>query len=234
MDHRDGGAVEMRGKKAWTWYIGVGMDTRSHTTRLTLLSRVRDPRDAAAWREFEETYREMLLRFCLSQGVQHADGEDAVQRVFMSLSRTLPGFTYDPARGRFRDYLFRSVRNAISGMRAKRRPIVGAGSLEEDGERGDGIVEGAAGTEPSPAEAAAWEKEWIAHHYRRALARVRDQFDARSVEVFERNIGGVSVQLLGQEFGMSEDAIYKLRTRIRARMQELVEEQIVEEDTVQE
>lgn len=191
---------------------------------MTLLSRVRDTADAAAWREFEDTYREMLVRFCLSQGVQHADAEDAVQVVFTSLSKTLPGFVYDPARGRFRDYLFRATRNAVGGILGKKRPMTGADGLSEG--EGDGR------SSPSQAETAAWEREWVAHHYRRALARVRAQCEARSVEVFERNIAGVSVALLAQEYGMTEEAVYKVRQRVRARMQEFIEEQVRDEDRI--
>ena len=205
------------------------MATPANPTRLSLLSRVRDPSDVAAWREFEDTYREMLVRFCLSQGSQHADAEDAVQTVFVNLSRALPGFVYDSSKGRFRDYLFRSVRNAICGMHTKWRPMTGLGPL--DGEDESRIGADPAGDEPSPMEAAAWEKEWVAHHYRRALARVREQFEARSVEVFERNVSGVSVALLAQEYGMTDEAVYKLRMRIRERMQELVQEQVREEDS---
>lgn len=200
------------------------VEARATQTRLTLLSRVRDTADVAAWREFEDTYREMLVRFCLSQGVQHADAEDAVQSVFASLSKALPGFVYDPARGRFRDYLFRATRNAVGGILGKKRPMTGVDGLSEG--ESDGR------SSPSPAEAMAWEKEWVAHHYRRALARVRAQCEARSVEVFERNVAGVSVALLAQEYGMSEEAVYKVRQRVRAKMQELIEEQVRDEDRV--
>ncbi|MFO0830853.1 MAG: sigma-70 family RNA polymerase sigma factor [Phycisphaerales bacterium] len=206
------------------------MSPGANETRLTLLSRVRDPSDTAAWREFEDMYREMLVRFCLSQAVQHADAEDAVQQVFTNLSRTLPGFVYDPQRGRFRDYLFRATRNAITALRSRKRPITGLMPLSQDESRVG--WEPDTGDQPSPAESAAWEKEWVAHHYRRALTKVRAQFEPRSVEVFERNVAGVSVALLAQEFGMTEEAVYKVRQRVRARMQELIEEQVRDEDRV--
>ena len=97
-------------------------------THPSLLSRVRNPSDVAAWRQFEALYRELLVRFCRRRGLQLADAEDVVQVVLTNLSKSLPGFVYDPARGRFRDYLFRCARNAISQWAG--RPRLHAGALD--------------------------------------------------------------------------------------------------------
>lgn len=193
------------------------------TTRGSLLSRVRDPADQAAWRDFEARYRELLIRFCRARGLQHADAEDLVQVVFTNLSRSLPAFRYDPAKGRFRDYLFRCARNAISEWAA--RPKIAGGAL-------DPLVERVAADEPSPAEAADWEREWVAHHYRLAMETVRRTFEARSVEIFDRSVAGEGVASLAASFGMSEQAVHKVRQRIKARMEDLIAEQIREEESI--
>lgn len=197
------------------------------TTSASLLSRVRNADDHVAWREFEEHYRELLLRFCRKRGLQHADAEDVVQTVFVNLAKTLPQFVYDPQRGRFRDYLYRCTRNALA--RWGRRPIDRPGALDTDGT--DWLADPADQAADCTA-AAAWQDEWVAHHYRLALHTVRAQFDARSVELFERNVSGESIAILAQAYSISEDAIYKSRQRIRTRLQELIAEQVREEDRV--
>ena len=45
-------------------------------TRASLLIRVRDPADQAAWQEFVEIYRPIILRLACQKGMQEADAED--------------------------------------------------------------------------------------------------------------------------------------------------------------
>jgi len=181
-----------------------------------------------AWRDFEDRYREMMLRFCRRRGLQHFDAEDVVQRVMADLLKSLPQFVYDRQRGRFRDYLYRCVRNALANwaQQATRRPeqlrsgMVHA--LEEDSR------DGRAGRDDE----IAWEEEWVAHHYRVAMDTIRQTFEPRSVEIFDRSIAGAAIPELAAVFTMTEDAVRKVRERIRDRMEELIAEQVREEDEI--
>lgn len=194
------------------------------STRTSLMTRLRDATDHGAWREFESRYRELMVRYCQKRGLQRADAEDVIQSVFANLAKCLPGFDYDPARGRFRGYLFRCVRNGLSKWN----------SCPEHFNRRLGSTEGPkiADDEPTPAEAQAWEQEWIAHHYRVALETVRRTLDPRDVAIFDRSIAGAKVSELAAELGMTPDAVHKVRQRVRDRMEALISQQIREEDEV--
>ena len=91
---------------------GAGVD--HELTQPSLLSRVRDGSDQAAWREFEAKYHELLLRYCRARGLQRSDAEDVRQIVMMNLAKFLRNFDYSPEKGGFRSYLGRVVRNSIS------------------------------------------------------------------------------------------------------------------------
>lgn len=194
-----------------------------HTTPPSLLMRVRDPADRAAWDDFDRRYREWLIRFFRRRQVPFPDAEDLVQRVFANLVISLPQFTYDPNRGRFRDYLFRCARNALfewancPGRNGK--ALTNYGPLDS-----------AAGGEPDPAEAHEWEREWMSHHYRQALETLRSMAAERDIAILERSMSGASVSDIAREFGMDEAAVYKVRHRIRDRMEALIAGQIEEED----
>jgi len=193
-------------------------------TQLTLIARLRDPKDDAAWQRFEERYRDLVVRFSVKQGVQAADAEDVAQAVFASLLSAMQGFAFDPSKGRFRDYLFRAVRNEINRQKSKaRRPIGGSAVL------GMGDIDHAADVAGAAADEKAFEEEWIDHHFRLALAEIRRTHSPESVAIFERLIAGDSVESTAARFATTEQAVHKVKQRIRDRMQELVRQQIAEE-----
>ena len=78
---------------------GVYTQTATHTT---LLARLSQGSDGAAWAEFHERYGELIRRFARSRSMQSSDCDDILQEVLLSLSKTMPTFQYDPTRGKFR------------------------------------------------------------------------------------------------------------------------------------
>jgi len=190
-------------------------------TRASLLSRVKDPSDEAAWRQFEALYRDLLVRFCRRRGLQEADADDVVQTVMANLVKGLPRFAYDRGRGRFRDYLFRCTDHAIArwAARPKGRELA---LCDIESSADEGI--------PGPEARQIWEDEWMAHHYRLAMRTIRESFEARSVDIFDRSVAGETVTRLAAAFDMSEQAVHKVRQRIKARMEDLIAAQIAQED----
>jgi RNA polymerase sigma-70 factor (ECF subfamily) len=152
------------------------------------------------------------------------DAEDVVQNVLFNLAKGLPGFVYDPQRGKFRDYLFRATRNSITDW--TRRTIGSPQALDTDVAR----TLASPTDESEGGDVALWEKEWVAHHYRLALLRARDEFEPRNLEIFERNVAGASVTELAVAYGIEEGSIYASRRRIRQRLRELIAEQVREEE----
>ena len=188
------------------------------TTSPSLLSRVRDSGDAAAWREFDARYGDLIVRFCCRSGVQHPDAEDIRQVVMVKLAKALRSFHYRRERGRFRTYLGRVVRNEVA--RHFSRPNRSKPEVDM------GVVEAprCALTDEQ------WEREWIHHHLRVAMRPIRQAFDPRSVEVFERLLGGDTVEGIAEYFGMTTQAVHKVKQRIRARLRQIVAAQIRDED----
>ncbi len=189
----------------------------SETTQPTLLSRVRDPADIEAWRAFDSKYRDLILRYCRRQGLSVGDAEDVHQMTMLKMIRTLPAFTYDRSRGRFRDYLYSVVRSAVSDL--TRRPNRASGAVPVD------RADDRAGPPDD-----AWEQEWTDHHYRLAMEGVRATFEPASVEMFERLIAGDPVETVAVGFKTSTQAVHKVKQRIRDRLKELIEAQIRDED----
>lgn len=197
------------------------------TTSVTLVGRLRDPADAEAWREFDGRYRDLIVRFLRGRGLQLADAEDSAQGVLTKLVTGLRTFEYDAAKGGFRAYLFRCTRSALADH-FSRQARNGAAVSNPDGLLHAGSIRDDDAADPAFAE---FEREWVDHHYRLAVSRYRSTADARAIALFEAALAGRTARLIGQEHGMSEDAVHKAQQRTRDRLSTLIEEQIKDEET---
>src|SRR6476620_9269186 len=90
-------------------------------TRASLLVRLRDRHDQAAWTEFVELYAPVVYGYARKQGLQDADAADLCQEVLRAVAGAVGRLEYDPQRGSFRNWLFTIVRNKLSNWRRARR-----------------------------------------------------------------------------------------------------------------
>lgn len=185
------------------------------STHASLLVRVRRP-DAPAWELFERRYGPLVLAYAMRMGLSLADAEDVRQDVLVALTRAMPAFAYDPARGRFRDYLRSAVRHAVS--RRAMRHAVGPVRLHEDG----------ASTRADADDH--WEDQWRRHHCRLAMETLRRSESARNVEVFTMLLAGADAGQVAEAMGISSEAARKIKQRVRDRLREIVLSQIRDED----
>src|ERR1044071_5071221 len=86
-------------------------------TRQSLLSRLRDWQDQDGWREFFDTYWRLIYNVARKSGLGDLEAQEGVQTTFISLSRRMPNFRYEPARGSFKSWLRVVARSRISVYR---------------------------------------------------------------------------------------------------------------------
>jgi RNA polymerase sigma-70 factor (ECF subfamily) len=187
-------------------------------TRASLLARLRDPQDRAAWRQFVELYASLVYGFARQRGLQDADAADLTQEVFLAIARQAGRWQYDPQRGSFRGWLFGVTRNLLAKFQERRRSQpVGSGDTEAQRRLDE---------QPSPATDLedAWEREFQQQLFRMAAARVQDQVAATTWQAFWRTaVEGQSAAAAATELGLSVGAVYVARSRVLARMTEEVQ-----------
>lgn len=192
------------------------------TTSVTLLGRLRDSADAQAWREFDRRYRELIVRFLRSRGLQVADCEDTAQTVITKLISGLRSFEYDGAKGGFRAYLFRCTRSGLADFFQRQAGSSSPVVLPSGSENGTDRSEDDAFAE--------FEREWVSHHYRLATQRYRTSADERGIAMLEAMLAGRSVRMICEELHMTEAAVHKAQQRLRDRLRALIAEQLADEE----
>jgi RNA polymerase sigma factor (sigma-70 family) len=193
---------------------GNGMDD-PHTTRITLLTRLRSPTDAEAWRTFVDLYLPLVFRYCRKRGLQDADARDVTQQVLANVHRAIETFEYDPRKGKFRNWLGTiSLREITRYQQRDRRPGKGGG----DGQ-GDWVVQQESGQVD-----AAWQEEFNAHIFAAALDRVRSEFDEPTWNAFDATwLRDVKPDQAAKELGKRTAWIYKARFRVLQRLRTEIE-----------
>src|SRR5581483_3932442 len=97
-------------------------------TRASLLLRLRNAQDEAAWREFVTLYVPCIYGYLRKRGLQDADAADLTQDVLGAIAGALGRLHYDPDRGAFRNWLFTIVRRKLADWRAAQgRRVLGSG-----------------------------------------------------------------------------------------------------------
>lgn len=180
----------------------------SQATRPSLLLRIRNAGDDAAWAEFATVYGPIIRGYCLRRGLQPADAADVGQEVLAQVARSISAFDYRPERGRFRNWLGRVTCNKITRF------------YETKGRRDEAIgiddIDGLAGDAGEDAE---WTAEYHARILKVAVERIRDDFEPKSWAAFERIwAADRPAPEVARELAMSLNAVYAAKSRILSRL----------------
>ena len=185
-------------------------------TRASLLLRLRDPHDSAAWREFVDLYAPLVYGYARKQGLQDADAADLSQEVLTAALRSLGRLEYDPARGAFRNWLFTVVRRKLSKWWSAQ-----ANQPRGSGDRATQLL-----LESCPAPdgmEAQWRAECEQRLFAWACEQVRREVSSTSWQAFWMTaVEGQAAKAVAAEVGLTIVAVYHARSRILARLKELV------------
>lgn len=188
-------------------------------TRASLLVRLRDPHDADAWGQFVALYAPVIYGFARKRGLQDADAADLMQEVFRSVAGAAGQLDYDRARGTFRGWLYTITRNKIfTFLESQARRERGTGDsaaqkrLEEEASRdGEGNQD--------------WDQEYERRAFTWAAEQVRGEFQEATWQAFWLTaVEGQGAREAGQRVGLSPGAVYVAKSRVLARLREVIRE----------
>jgi RNA polymerase sigma-70 factor (ECF subfamily) len=185
----------------------------SQATNASLLMRLRNLHDTAAWQLFVNTYAPLIYRYCRRQGLQEADTSDVTQEVLSQVTRSIATFDYQPERGRFRDWLGAVVRSKLVRHHQKSARRVG----QQQEPPGAGAMHEVLSGDSDPA----WVDDFNAHLLEVALERIKADFEPKNWRAFEMVwIENKPVMEAAETVGMTPSSIYVSKWRVLKRLRE--------------
>ncbi len=179
-------------------------------TRVTLLERIRDPRDQQAWAEFVALYGPLLFRFARRRLPQDEDAADVTQEVL----GVVLGGTYQRPKGRFQKWLVTVLLNKIRDFhaaQARRGEVSGGPAVAER------LLE-----EPSRGDEDEWDRERERHLFRVAAERVRARSNPVHWDAFARTaLQDQPGPAVARALKLSLTNVYAIKSRL---MKELKDE----------
>ena len=216
----------------------AGRGKRFATTNWSLVLAAADtqnPNSGEALEDLCRKYWPPVYAFIRYRGFDEAKAEDLTQGFFTRLLEKKNLKAADPERGKFRSFLLASVKHYLANEwdreQAQRRG--GGGSF------GQLALDDAAARYSEPTERVTpetvFERRWAATVLEVALKRLRKEVQKASGEEFDRLKGfltgenaGIRYREVGQELGMSEEAVKVRVHRLRRRFGQILRKQIAE------
>lgn len=180
------------------------------STSAGLLDQLKEPNPAEAWRRMVSIYGPLIYLWAKAKSLSSEDAADLVQDVFITLTREMKAWQYDPSRT-FRGWL-RTIaeRRAIDMLRRNAKY-----QKSEDVD-----VEQLAGSDSNDLFV---EQEFRQHVIRSAFDSIRHEFQAAVWQAAYRQL--VLNQPAGQvasELQLSVNSVYLAKSRVLARLRSVL------------
>ncbi|MBS0260962.1 MAG: sigma-70 family RNA polymerase sigma factor [Planctomycetes bacterium] len=193
--------------------------TDQHTTRPSLMIRLQSAGDEAAWSEFVADYEPLILNLARRLGCCEADAQDICQQVLASVVRDIGQWTTDGKPASFRRWLFCIARHrALKFFLAERKRVIAAGGSDVQ-QRLTQWPDSDDGHE------ATLQREYRQQLLLQAARRIQGEFHPTTWSAFWKTcVDGLPIAQAARELQITPGNIYVARSRIIARLRDVVRE----------
>lgn len=187
-------------------------------TSVTMIGELQSGAETDAWRRFLKIYGPLMVRWNMDHGVQSADAADVAQEVALFVFNNIHKFERRHP-GAFRAWLRAIAVNKIRRLRSGRNEAgldaIGAGDVRDRHSGGT------------------WAADYCEGILLRGLHVIRKEFEPNTWAAFEGvYLGDGDPAEVGRRLGLSRNAVYIARSRVLARLREVLRG-IIDDEAIQ-
>lgn len=188
-------------------------------TRASLILRLHNAEDVAAWDTFVNIYAPAVFRVAIRQGMQTADADNLVQEVLLSVAKSVSGWLEREDRGSFRAWLLRISKNHAINMLTRRQTR----ALGTDGMEAERLL--AAVPASDELLNSQFELEYQRQVFQWASRQVQESVAEHTWQAFWlTQIEGMTIEDTAKQLSTNVGNIYFARSRVMSRLRELVKQ----------
>lgn len=190
------------------------LPNRLPNTRHSLLLRLTDTDNHAAWREFTEVYEAAIYRYAMSRGLQPADAEDVTQQVLSAAIKKAEAWDPNTRKGSFSAWLICVTHNqsAKAWNEQQKRVTAKGGSTQQL------LINEA--KDPTQEECTRFDLEYRRALFHWAAQRVRQDVHHQTWSAFwQTAVEEQKPQSVADALGVSLATVYTNKCRMLQRVQ---------------
>ena len=184
----------------------------AYTTRPSLLEALKKG-ELIDWLEFQEMYRPLVQLRAKDYKLNPQETEELMQQVLLDIFHGCKTFRYDPAKGRFRDYMRLLIARNCIDIKRKRHPKL------PEVPNGDALLAGL----PAEEDDLAWKEEWRQLLVEQAKTILRQEVEPATYLAYEMYAEqNLPVEQVAKYLDMTTANVYLAKSRCLERLQQIV------------
>ena len=185
---------------------------------------MKDLGDDASWRDFFETYWELIYNLARKTGLTDTEAQDVVQETIIATSRNIGVFKTGSEHGSFKAWLLQQARWRIKDQFRKRDKFSAPPGFDLGLPNSvDDTSTTAVNRVPDPASLElekAWDSEWEKHVLKLALDKTKAQTSPKQFQMFDLHaLQGLSAKETAKNVDASVVSVHMATSRVRRVLQ---------------
>ena len=185
----------------------------AYTTNPSLLAALKSGNNIN-WLDFQKTYKPLIMLRAKDFNLTKDEAEELMHSVLLDVFHQCESFQYDPAKGRFRDYMRKLIGNNCVDIIRKRKD-------NADEIHSQAKLENIA----DESEDQRWLEEWHNHLFEQATAVLKTKVEPNTFLAYEMYaVKGLPASEVAKCLDMTQANVYLAKSRCLERLSEIIRE----------